>query len=242
VAEDPRTAVVEERLRPVRRVIAVTGGKGGIGKSFMAASLAIAAAERGSRAGLFDLDLTSPSIHVILGVESAAPSEDFGIDPMDADGIALMSIACFSHDAPVPLRGPEMTSALLELLAITKWQDLDVLFLDMPPGLGDTALDVVRLIDRIEFLVVGGSSPVVLAGVERAVRLLSEIGSRIVGVVDNMHRSGDGVARLARRYDVPFLGTVPYDDAVDDALGNRDRLRRTEAFRAVAALLDGFEA
>ncbi len=238
MAEDPRLAAVDDRLRPARRIVAVTGSKGGIGKSLVAAALALAASDRGLRVGLFDLDFTSPSSHVILGTEPHAPAEEFGIEPIDAAGIRLMSVACFSGDTPAPLRGTEATNALLELLAITRWGDLDLLVIDMPPGLGDTALDVVGLIERAEFLVVGGASPVVLASVERAVRLLVEIGSPIVGLVANMHRSGDGVARLADRYGVPFLGTIPYDPDVDDALGDPERLRSTAAFRSIAALVD----
>jgi ATP-binding protein involved in chromosome partitioning len=238
MGDDPRLAAVAERLSPVRRIVAVTGSKGGIGKSFVAASLALAAADRHIGVGLFDLDFTSPSAHVILGVEPSAPVESFGIEPIDARGIDLMSIACFSGSAPLPLRGSDATNALLELLAITRWGDLDMLLIDMPPGLGDTALDVVRLVDRAEYLVVGGSSPVVEASVARALQLLTENGSRIIGIVDNMHRSGGGMARLAGRYGVPFLGTVPFDEAIDEALGDPELLRESVAFGAVARLLD----
>lgn len=236
MADDPRAAAIDDRLRPASRILAVTGSKGGIGKSLMAALLALAAADRRARLGLFDLDFTSPSSHVILGVEPTAPAEEFGIEPISAGGIALMSVACFSGDTPAPLRGVDATNALLELLAVTRWGELDLLIVDMPPGLGDTALDVLRLIPRAEFLVVGGSSRVVAASVERALRLLTELGAPVVGVVDNMHRSGTVVADLAARHRVPFLGEVPFDPAVEDAIGDPDRLRATAAFRAVAGI------
>lgn len=242
MAEDPRVAAIDDRLAPADRIVAVTGSKGGIGKSVVAACLALAAADAGSRVGLFDLDFTSPTSHVILGVDPAVPAEVFGIEPVDAGGIAVMSVACFSGATPAPLRGVDATNALLELLAITRWSSLDLLVIDMPPGLGDTALDVIRFIRRAEFLVVGGSSPVVIASVERALRLLGEVGASIVGVVENMHRSGTVVAELAARYHVPFLGAVPFDTEVEAGLGDPDHLRATAAFRAVAGMAQSLTA
>ncbi|MDX2342228.1 MAG: P-loop NTPase, partial [Acidimicrobiia bacterium] len=143
---DPRSFAIDDRLAGVSRIVGVTGSKGGIGKSVVASTLALALADEGQRVGLFDLDFTSPSDHVVLGVERSFPNEEFGIDPHLVHGIHMMSVAFFAGDAAVPLRGEATTSALLELLAITRWGDIDVLILDMPPGLGDTSLDVIRLL------------------------------------------------------------------------------------------------
>lgn len=240
---DPRAAAIEDRLAGVRRIVAVGGSKGGIGKSVVAAALSLAWADGGRRVGLFDLDFTSPTGHVILGAGTRFPSEEFGIDPHVVAGVAMMSVAFFSGEAPAPLRGGEATNALLELLAITRWGNLDVLVVDLPPGLGDTTLDVVRFLPGTGFMLLGTASIVVLESVRRALRLLGEVGVPIVGVVENMRRDGgDLVEGLARSAGVPFLGSVPYDAGLESALGNPGRLRRTgffDAVRRLAGRLDG---
>ena len=235
---DPRTFVVDDRLAAVSRIVGVTGSKGGIGKSIVASTLALALADQGKRVGLFDLDFTSPSDHVVLGVKRSFPDEEFGIDPHLVHGIRMMSVAFFAGDAAVPLRGDATTSALLELLAITRWGDLDVLVLDMPPGLGDTSLDVIRLLPRVEFLLVGNGSRVVIESVQRALRLFLELGVPMVGLLENMRRgSDDAVESLADAAGVPFLGSVPHDQDLEKALGSVDRLRRSAVYGVVKDVL-----
>lgn len=232
---DPRAIVVADRLAGVERVVGVTGSKGGIGKSVVASTLALSLADRGNRVGLFDLDFTSPSDHVVLGAERSFPAEEFGIDPHPVHGIDMMSVAFFAGDAPVPLRGDAVTSALLELLAITRWGELDALVLDMPPGLGDTNLDVIRLVPRIEFLLVGNGSRVVIESVRRAVQLFVELKVPMVGLLENMRRGdSSAVADLATEFAIPFLGSIPYDPDLEDALGDVDLLRKTEVCRGLA--------
>lgn len=234
---DPRSFVVAERLSGISRIVGLTGSKGGIGKSVIASTLALALADRGRRVGLFDLDFTSPSDHVVLGAERSFPDEEFGIDPHRIHGIDMMSVAFFAGDAPVPLRGDATTSALLELLAITRWGALDFLILDMPPGLGDTSLDVINLVPRLEFLLIGNGSRVVVESVRRAAALLAELDVSLLGLLENMPR-GDGgaVARLADEFDVPFLGEVPFDAGLEDALGDVELLRQTAVYRSIAQL------
>ena len=233
-AIDPREVVVDERLSGVTRIVGVTGSKGGIGKSVVASTLALALADRGVNVGLFDLDFTSPSDHVVLGIDRSFPDEEFGIDPHRVHGIEMMSVAFFAGDAPIPLRGDAATSALLELLAITRWGELDVLVLDMPPGLGDTSLDVIRLMPRLEFLLVGNGSRVVIESVRRALALFAELDVPMVGLVENMRRDqSDAVTALAAEFAVPFLGSIPYDDSLEGALGDVDRLRSTEVYRTI---------
>ncbi len=235
-AIDLREVVIGDRLAGVSRIVGVTGSKGGIGKSVVASTLALKLADRGVGVGLFDLDFTSPSDHVVLGVDRSFPDEEFGIDPHRVHGIDMMSVAFFAGDAPVPMRGDAATSALLELLAITRWGSLDVLVLDMPPGLGDTNLDVIRLLPRLEFLLVGNGSRVVIESVRRALRLFTELHVPMVGVLENMRRgSGDAVAGLASEFSVPFLGSISYDDSLEEALGDVDQLRSTEIYRSLPA-------
>jgi ATP-binding protein involved in chromosome partitioning len=234
---DPRSAVIERRLAGVRRIVAVTGGKGGIGKSLVASALALTLAEGGRRAGLLDLDLTGPSAHVMLGVDAGFPAEEFGVEPHDCHGVRFMSITCFSGPAPAPLRGPDVTNALLELLAITRWGELDVLVVDMPPGLGDALLDAARLVARAEHLVVATASRVVLETVRRNLELLRRLGVPVAGVVENMSR-GDSlvVPQVAAAFSAPFLGALPFDPELEEATGDVTRLTATRVASAVRAL------
>lgn len=231
---DPRPAVVDERLAGVRRIFPVTGGKGGVGKSVVSSLLAVVLAERGARVGLLDLDLTSPCAHLILGAGPHVPEEPFGIDPQRVDGIAFMSTSVFSGETPAPLRGADLSNALLELLAITRWGELDALVLDMPPGLTDTALDAVRLVPRAEYVAVATSSDVVLRTVRRNLALLGELGRHVAGLVENMRRGESAaVPGLAADAAVPYLGAVPWDDGLEAALGRVDRLAETGAAAAL---------
>lgn len=233
---DPREHAIAARLADVRRIVAVTGGKGGIGKSTVACLLALALRDRGQRTGLFDLDLTSPTGHLILGAPTGFPDEEFGIDPIEHDGVHLMSLALFAGATPAPLRGGAVTSAILELLAITRWGRLDTLVLDLPPGLGDTALDVLRFLPRCEYLVVTTPSLVVREIVRRTLRLLTENGQRVLGVIENRQGTtptGDG---LARDFGLSWLGGIPHDVGLEAALGDPVRLRATTAFAAIRPL------
>lgn len=234
---DPRPFAIEERLAGVRRVIGVTGSKGGIGKSVVAATLALALADRNVKVGLFDLDFTSPSDHVVLGAERSFPEEEFGVEPHVVHGIHMMSVAFFAGDAAVPLRGAATTSALLELLAITRWGDLDVLLLDMPPGLGDTSLDVINLVPRLEFLLVGNGSRVVVESVRRASSLLTELKVPLIGLLENMGRSETGaISSLAREFGMVYLGAIPFDPDLEAALGRVGSLRETAVYMALREL------
>ncbi len=143
---DPRISIINERLAKTKRIIAISSGKGGVGKSMVAATLALSLAGDGYKVGLFDLDFTGPSTHIILGVsKSVQPKEEKGLVPPVVNGLAFMSLVYFVGDNPAPLRGADVSNALIELLAVTQWGALDYLIIDMPPGIGDAVLDLVRL-------------------------------------------------------------------------------------------------
>lgn len=225
---DPRTSIISVRLGNVGRIVAVSSGKGGVGKSLVASTLALALTKQGYEVGLFDLDFTSPSTHVILGIEGVQPKEDKGIVPPVVNGLRYMSIVYYSGDYASPLRGADVSNALIELLSITRWGKLDFLVIDMPPGIGDATLDLIRLIKNVEFLVVTTSSQLAFETVRKLVKLLKELKVPVAGVVENM-KMGDSknIQQQTRKLGLSFLGEIPYDTQVEEAIGNKNRLAST---------------
>jgi ATP-binding protein involved in chromosome partitioning len=225
---DPRTSILNERLKGVRRIIAVSGGKGGVGKSLFASTLALVLAKRGFRVGLFDLDFTSPSTHVILGVGDLRPKEEKGIIPPRVHGLEYMSIIYYSGSNAVPLRGADVSNALIELMSIVKWGKLDYLILDMPPGIGDATLDLIRLIERIEFLIVTTPSKLAFETLKKLAGLLRELRIPMIGVVENMKMTrSEVVQQRTKAFGLAFLGEIPYDGKIEEAVGKTDRLLAT---------------
>ena len=228
---DPRIAIIEKRFQNVRRVIAVSSGKGGVGKSMIATALALSLRDRGHSVGLLDLDFTSPATHVILGVEGLYPEEEYGIVPPIAHGLRYMSITYYSVDEPTPLRGMDVSNAIIELLARTRWGELDYLIVDMPPGIGDTTLDTIRLIPRIEFIVATTPSRVAFQSVRRLLVLLKDMGVPIIGVCENMVMKPQPYVREeVEGLGLEYLGSVAYDEGVEEALGDPEALRRTRFY------------
>lgn len=226
---DPRPAIVGRRLEGVGRIVAVTGGKGGIGKSSVAVGLALRLAGDGARVGLLDLDLWGPSDHVILGLPRPGLREDGGLVPAAVEGVTFMSIASIADDHAALLRGQDITNAVLELLAITIWGELDVLVVDMPPGFGDTLLDAARYLPRAEYVVVTTPSELTLATTRKMLRLLRRLGLPVLGIVLNLSHGGEADGHLRDLSDghLPFLGRIGRDDGYESSLGDIDRLRGT---------------
>jgi len=239
---DPRLEVLGRRLSAVDEVIAVASGKGGVGKSVISTTIALALRGMGRRVGLLDLDLTGPSTHLILGVEGVRPVEDRGIIPPKLHGISYMSVIFFSMDQPVPLRGADISNAIIELMAITRGGDLDYLVVDMPPGIGDEVLDVVRLMGGSHFLLVSTPSPLAIETVGKLLSLLLELKVPILGVVENMvTRPTAGVKGRLEVLGVPYLGAIGYDPELDEALGDVERLMGTRFARDVERLAEEVE-
>lgn len=225
---DPRTSIIAERLKNIRNIVAVSSGKGGVGKSLVASTLAVALADNGYKVGLFDLDFTSPSTHLILGIENAHPREEKGVVPAEVHGIEYMSIIYYSGGSVTPLRGEDVSNALIELLSITRWGELDFLILDMPPGIGDATLDLLRLIKGIQFLIITTSSVLAFETVKNLARLLKSLRISMIGVVENMKMNHSNIVRSeTEKLGLKLLGEIPYDATIEKAIGDVGRLRRT---------------
>jgi ATP-binding protein involved in chromosome partitioning len=239
---DPRLEIIGRRLESIGNITAISSGKGGVGKSMVASTLALSLKEKGHSVGLLDLDFTSPSTHVILGVEGLHPEEEYGIIPPLAHGLRYMSITYYSLDKPAPLRGADVSDAIIELLAITRWGELDHLIIDMPPGLGDATLDMIRLIDGIRFLVVTTPSRVAYETVRKLLTLLRRLNVPVTGVVENMVMKPSGyIKEQANEDDTPYLGAVDFDPELEDAIGDVDRLSATTFYESIQSLLTELE-
>ena len=225
---DPRTSIIAERLSGINRIIGVSSGKGGVGKSILATTLALTLSKRGFKVGLFDLDFTSPSTHIILGTPNVQPKEEKGIVPPTLDGLEYMTLVYFVGDKPAPLRGADVSNALIELLSITQWGKLDFLVIDMPPGIGDAILDLIRVVNRLEFLIVTTPSLMAFETVKKQVALLCELKLPIIGFVENMKMDkAKGIQGEAEKLGLKFLGCIPFDARIEDAIGDRDMLLKT---------------
>jgi len=226
---DPRLNIVEERLKGIKRLIAVSGGKGGIGKSSIASALTLILSKSGFKVGLLDLDFWGPSTHIILGIDDIFPKEEKGIIPPEIYGIKFMSIIYYVGDEPFPLRGVDISNATIELLAITQWGSLDFLIIDMPPGMGDATLDIIRLMKKAEFLIVTTQSKVTLETVKKILRMLKELEISILGIIENMKITDfSSVKDQLKVFAVPFLGEIDFDKNLESSIGNTDKLLKTD--------------
>ncbi|MBM3291419.1 ATP-binding protein [Candidatus Bathyarchaeota archaeon] len=226
---DPRLIIIPERFKNVKNIIAVSSGKGGVGKSMISVSLTLALRDKGYSVGLLDLDFTSPSTHLILGVQGLYPTEEKGITPPITDGIHYMSIVHYSLDNPTPLRGADQSDAIIELLAITRWETLDYLIIDMPPGLGDATLDMLRLIPRINFLVVSTPSVLAFESVKKLLTLLIEQGIPIKGVIENMVLTTSiYIKQEVEKMNLTYLTAIYFDNELEAAIGYPNKLISTQ--------------
>lgn len=228
---DPRPSVIGSRLSKIKRIVAVTGWKGGIGKSVTAATLALLLAKKKFKTGLLDLDFAGASAHVVLGADGLFPKEEMGLEPPVAGGVKFMSVSFFSKGRAVPLRGANTSDAIIEMLAITQWGELDFLVIDMPPGINDTALDVIRLLPRTEVLAVTTPSVLAHSVLDRSIELYNDLKVPVLGVIENM----SGRAGIRQKL---LAGRVRYDAGLERALGDPGRILKTKFAKDLGKITD----
>jgi ATP-binding protein involved in chromosome partitioning len=225
-------------LPTVKNVVLVAAGKGGVGKSTVAANLAVALKLHGAATGLLDADIYGPSVPIIMGVKGE-PNKievDGGhkIAPALAHGVPVMSIGFFlDPDQAVIWRGPMLGKALHQLMADVHWGELDYLVVDMPPGTGDVQITFSQQLKVSGALLVATPQLVALADVVRAKSMFDKVMIPIVGIVENMSYficdgcgkehdifSRGGVQRAAQRYQIPYLGEIPITPALREGGDN----------------------
>jgi len=210
----------------VRNIIAIASGKGGVGKSTVAANLALALAAEGARVGMLDADIYGPSQPTMLGIVGQPKSVDGRtFDPLEGHGIQASSIGfLIDPDQPMVWRGPMVTSALQQLLTLTNWHDLDYLVIDMPPGTGDIQLTLAQQVPVTGAVIVTTPQDIALLDASKGLRMFEKVGVPILGLVENMathicsqcgheeHIFGSGGAeKMARQFSVEVLGSLPLD-------------------------------
>ncbi len=199
---------LETRLDGVRRVVAVSSCKGGVGKSTVAVNLALALARRGREVGLADVDIYGPSAPLLLNIaEKPRPATGDRIAPVRVHAVAVMSMGFFlGEDAPVVWRGPMAMSATRQFLRGVAWGDLDYLVVDLPPGTGDIALTLVQEVPVDGAIVVTTPQDLALADVRRGIAMFGRVNTPVLGIVENMST-----------FVCPDCGTR------DDVFGSRNR-------------------
>src|SRR3989440_7845990 len=208
----------------VRNIIAVSSGKGGVGKSTVAVNIAVSLALNGARVGLMDMDVYGPNVPLMLGASNARPEvEENKLIPIEAYGVKLMSMAILQPgDKPMIVRGPILHGLVKQFLTDVKWGELDYLIVDMPPGTGDVQLSLAQLVPVQGAVLVTTPQDVAVADVRRALRMFETVAVPVLGVVENMsyfiapdtnvryNIFGEGGGqKLAGQYGVPVLGTIP---------------------------------
>lgn len=221
----------------VKHIIAVASGKGGVGKSTVAANLACAIAATGASVGLCDCDLYGPSVGIMFGAnERPFADEDNRIIPIERYGLKLMSMGfLLEDDAPAILRGPMVTKYTQQFLRQVNWDGTDFLILDLPPGTGDIQLTIVQTVALAGAVIVTTPQEVALLDARKAVSMFQKVNVPVLGLIENMayfQCPSDGVRydifgsgggeREAARQKLPLLGQIPIDIATRES-GDRGK-------------------
>jgi ATP-binding protein involved in chromosome partitioning len=209
-------------------IIAISSGKGGVGKSTVATNLAVALAQQGARVGLMDADIYGPNIPRMMGVNAPPPVENEKIIPLQAHGVKIMSLGfMIERDQPAIWRGPIIMKIITQFLRDVQWGELDYFLVDMPPGTGDAQLSLVQATMVHGAIIVTTPQEVASGDALRGAKMFQRVAVPVLGVVENMsfficpncsekHRifGTGGGQRLAEELDVPLLGEIPFFPAV----------------------------
>lgn len=212
----------------VKNVLAVSSGKGGVGKSTVAVNLACALQTTGARVGILDADVYGPNVPLMLGLTDRPKTTDQKIHPLVCDGLQVMSIALLiADDQPVIWRGPMLHSAIKQFLFDVLWDDLDYLVVDLPPGTGDAQLSLSQQAHIMGSIIVTTPQAVSVLDVKKAIRMFQTVKVPILGVVENMSYFSPpgsdqryeifgkgGGAEIEREFNIPLLQTLPIDPSV----------------------------
>lgn len=242
---------------PVRRIVAIASGKGGVGKSTVSVNTALALAQTGLRTGLLDADIYGPNIPQMMGVRQPLKRSISGkIEPPERFGVKMVSVGFIAGDTDAVIyRGPLVGKMIKRFLADVEWGDLDYLLVDLPPGTGDAALTLAQSVALTGAVMVTTPQQVALSDVRKAITMFRRLNVPLLGIVENMSYYteegtekririfGDGGGKtLSTEENIPFLGEIPLDprvcaggDAGEPAVVAYPGSALAEGFRQIAA-------
>ncbi|GJL60257.1 MAG: hypothetical protein NPIRA03_31140 [Nitrospirales bacterium] len=215
-------------LPGVKHIIAVSSGKGGVGKSTVTVNLAVALKQQGYAVGLMDADVYGPNIPLMIGVSKEPGKDGDKILPAEGQGVKVISMGFFvPEDTPVVWRGPMVHSAIQQFFRDVVWGELDYLLIDLPPGTGDVPLTLSQLVPLTGAITVTTPQEVALQDVRKGMTMFKKVNVPLLGVIENMsyfvcghcHErteifSTGGGERAAQKFEIPFLGRIPIDPAI----------------------------
>jgi ATP-binding protein involved in chromosome partitioning len=238
------------------RIIAVSSGKGGVGKSTVAVNLAIALAKAGKKVGIMDADIYGPNLPLMLGVDAAPAVRDEKIIPLEAHGVKVISLGfLIEKEQPAIWRGPIVMKIITQFLRDVNWGQLDYFLVDMPPGTGDAQLSLVQATQVHGAVIVTTPQQVAVGDALRGVKMFERTAVPVLGIVENMSyfenpETGKPIAlfgsgggeRLAKECDLPLLGQVPIDPRIQEG-GDTGRPivaaePESKAAKAISAIAD----
>ncbi len=224
-----KSLVRENYIPQVKNTIAVSSGKGGVGKTTVSVNLAVALAQTGATVGLLDADIYGPNVPLMMGVkEPKASTQDNKILPAERYGVKIMSIGFFvPDDQPIVWRGPMIHGAIQQFLRDVEWGELDYLIVDLPPGTGDAQLSIAQLVPMTGAVIVTTPQAVALLDSRKGLEMFKKVNVPVLGIVENMSHfvcphcaktteifSRGGGEKAAIKLEVPFLGDIPIDPAI----------------------------
>jgi len=251
--------VIKENLSKIKNKLVVLSGKGGVGKSSVAANLAVSFAKKGYKTGLMDVDLHGPSIAHMMGMTELlnVSQSQLLIPEKVMENLSVVSIEALMHDKDqaVIWRGPAKTGMIKQFVSNVEWGELDFLIIDAPPGTGDEPISVVQTIPQAMGIIVTTPQEVALSDIRKSISFCKTVKLRIVGIVENMasfkcphcnepielFKSGGG-KRTAEKAGIEFLGSIPFDlNVVDSGDSGRPVLMEetdTDLFKSFGTVID----
>jgi ATP-binding protein involved in chromosome partitioning len=255
-----QTQLIGKGLRGVKNTIAVASGKGGVGKSTVTVNLATALSRAGARVGILDADIYGPSIPLMLGKTSNIQIKDDHYLPALAHGIQAMSIGYLTqNESALIWRGPMLAKSLMHMLNVTLWDDLDYLFIDLPPGTGDIQLSLVQKIPLTAAIIVTTPQTVATLDAQKALQMFDKTGIHVLGLIENMSQhtcsecghqdslfGSGGAQKLCDMHNCSLLAQLPLDSRITadcdagtpTALNSRDELTQTFVKAALFAAIE----
>ncbi|HYP26864.1 MAG TPA: Mrp/NBP35 family ATP-binding protein [Blastocatellia bacterium] len=245
----------KQSIPGIKNIIAVSSGKGGVGKSTVAVNLAVALAQMGKKVGLLDTDVYGPNVPIMVGIDADPVVRGQRLIPHEAYSVKVMSLGFLNRgDKPVVWRGPMLHSAVRQFLYDVEWGDLDYLVVDMPPGTGDAQLSLAQLVPVQGAVIVTTPQEVSMADVRKAINMFDQVHIPILGVVENMSYfvcsncserhyifGAGGGEELVRRFRTNLLGQVSLSTSVREGgdigvpiVVNAPESEQGRAFRQIA--------